>query len=90
MSFQFYVLPFIYDILGEYLLKHVRNITSGRNTLLTLPRCLINKLIKYLSVQDIVKLISLSRVSKEVTEIKEIDIQPYPFCFFLPKYLDLR
>ncbi|XP_071856213.1 uncharacterized protein [Bombus fervidus] len=53
-------------IFGEYLLKHVRNITSGRNTLLTLPRCLINKLIKYLSVQDIIKLTSLSRVSKEI------------------------
>ncbi|KOX72596.1 F-box only protein 36 [Melipona quadrifasciata] len=53
-------------IFGEYLLKHIRNITSGKNTLLTLPRCLINKLIKYLTVQDVVILRSLSRVSKEI------------------------
>ncbi|KAK9308576.1 hypothetical protein QLX08_001443 [Tetragonisca angustula] len=56
----------IQRIFGEYLLKHIRNITSGKNTLLTLPRCLINKLIKYLTVQDIIILRSLSRVSKEI------------------------
>ncbi|CAK9805310.1 F-box only protein 36 [Anthophora plagiata] len=53
-------------IFGEYLLKHVRNIASGNNTLLTLPKCLIEKLIKYLTVQDIAKLSSLSHISKEI------------------------
>ncbi|XP_043800168.1 putative leucine-rich repeat-containing protein DDB_G0290503 [Apis laboriosa] len=56
----------IQRIFGEYFLKHVRNITSGRNTLLTLPKCLINKLIKYLTVKDIIKLTSLSHISKEI------------------------
>lgn len=44
----------------------MRNIASGRNTLLTLPKCLINKLIKYLTVKDIIKLTSLSHISKEI------------------------
>ncbi|OAD54994.1 F-box only protein 36 [Eufriesea mexicana] len=56
----------IQRIFGEYLLKHVENITSGKNTLVTLPKCLISKLIKYLTVQDITKLTSLSRICKEV------------------------
>ncbi|XP_061932697.1 putative leucine-rich repeat-containing protein DDB_G0290503 isoform X2 [Apis cerana] len=56
----------IQRIFGEYFLKHVRNIASGRNTLLTLPKCLINKLIKYLTVKDIIKLTSLSHISKEM------------------------
>ncbi|XP_017797438.1 PREDICTED: biorientation of chromosomes in cell division protein 1-like 1 [Habropoda laboriosa] len=53
-------------IFGEYLLKHVKNIVSGNNNLLTLPKCLIERLIRYLKVQDIAKLLSLSHVSKEI------------------------
>ncbi|XP_076749075.1 uncharacterized protein LOC143422381 [Xylocopa sonorina] len=53
-------------IFGEYLIKHVRNIISGRNTILTLPKCVIERLIKYLTVEDIIKLSSLSHISKEI------------------------
>nr|XP_003702715.1 PREDICTED: uncharacterized protein LOC100882035 [Megachile rotundata] len=54
-------------IFGKYLLIHIRYIASGqRNSLLTLPKCLIEKLIRYLTVQDIVQLSSLSHVAKEV------------------------
>ncbi|XP_017886519.2 uncharacterized protein LOC108628837 [Ceratina calcarata] len=53
-------------IFGEYLLKHINNIACGRYTLLTLPKCLIKKLIKYLTVHDIIKLSSLSHTSKEI------------------------
>ncbi|KZC10642.1 PREDICTED: uncharacterized protein LOC107188722 [Dufourea novaeangliae] len=52
---------------GIHLLKHVRNITSGRKkTLLTLPRSLIGKLVNYLNVKDVANLTSLSHVSKEI------------------------
>ncbi|XP_031836794.1 uncharacterized protein LOC116428821 [Nomia melanderi] len=52
---------------GKYLLKHVRNIASGRRkTLLTLPKILIGRLVKYLSVNDIVNLTTLSHVTKEI------------------------
>ncbi|XP_034194052.2 uncharacterized protein LOC117610585 [Osmia lignaria lignaria] len=54
-------------IFGKYLLRHIRQIASGRrNTLLALPKCLIKRLIRYLAVQDIVKLSSLSHVAKEI------------------------
>ncbi|XP_043260253.1 uncharacterized protein LOC122401893 [Colletes gigas] len=54
-------------IFGKHLLRHIRNIAAGRrNTLLTLPRNLIERLARYLTVNDIVKLTSLSHVSKEV------------------------
>ncbi|XP_053994025.1 uncharacterized protein LOC128884578 [Hylaeus volcanicus] len=52
---------------GKHLLRHVRNIAVGqRNTLLTLPRNLIDRLVGYLTVNDIVKLVSLSHVAKEI------------------------
>ncbi|CAL7944755.1 unnamed protein product [Xylocopa violacea] len=53
-------------IFGEYLIKHVKNIISGRNTILTLPKSVIERLIKYLTVEDIIKLSSLSHISKEI------------------------
>ncbi|XP_076629131.1 uncharacterized protein LOC143345652 [Colletes latitarsis] len=54
-------------IFGKHLLRHIRNIAAGRrSTLLTLPRNLIERLARYLTVNDIVKLTSLSHVSKEV------------------------
>ncbi|XP_076231336.1 uncharacterized protein LOC143177346 [Calliopsis andreniformis] len=57
----------IQRIFGDFLLKHVRNIASGRrNTLLTLPRNLIENLVKYLTVNDIAKLSSLSHAANEV------------------------
>ncbi|EZA54316.1 F-box only protein [Ooceraea biroi] len=52
---------------GEHLLQHVINIAEGnRNTLLTLPKSLIERISRYLKFKDIVKLASLSRIAYEV------------------------
>lgn len=57
---------------GEYWLKHVQDIASGKNTLLTLPKSLIERLIKYFTVQDVAKLSSLSLISNEVKYMKQL------------------
>ncbi|XP_011697578.1 PREDICTED: F-box only protein 36-like, partial [Wasmannia auropunctata] len=51
---------------GKYLLKYVNNIAKGnKNTLLTLPKSLIEKISKYLDFTDIIKLSLLSHVAYE-------------------------
>lgn len=55
---------------GEHLLRHVKDIAEGnRNTLLTLPKSLIERISRYLKFTDIVNLASLSHVAHEVREI---------------------
>ncbi|XP_020278785.1 uncharacterized protein LOC109852231 [Pseudomyrmex gracilis] len=52
---------------GEHLFKYVRDIVEGnRNTFLTLPISLVEKISNYLSFRDILNLSSLSRVSYEI------------------------
>ncbi|XP_011868385.1 PREDICTED: uncharacterized protein LOC105562276 [Vollenhovia emeryi] len=52
---------------GKYLLKQIQNIAEGnKNTLLTLPASLIEKISRYLEFTDIIKLSSLSHIAYEV------------------------
>ncbi|XP_076656111.1 uncharacterized protein LOC143360844 [Halictus rubicundus] len=52
---------------GKYLLRHVKNIAAKPSqTLLTLPKNVVARLVDYLTVNDVVNLTALSHVAKEI------------------------
>ncbi|XP_046826190.1 uncharacterized protein LOC124427371 [Vespa crabro] len=52
---------------GEHFVNYVKSIAEGKgNTLLTLPRSSIGKIIEFLKIEDIVNLSSLSRIANVI------------------------
>ncbi|OXU23206.1 hypothetical protein TSAR_002244, partial [Trichomalopsis sarcophagae] len=60
-------------IFGPAVLGYLEQVTSkGVNTLLTLPRVVIEKLVRYLDLTDISKLLCTSRISSEIFNTNSI------------------